>query len=85
VLVPFRLLSIVPPDQDVLVPLLTVVVAGVFVVLERIGAVVEAPFQNATTDVPLSAICRSLERDLLEQIGAAELPPSLQPVDGYLW
>lgn len=85
VLVPFGLLSVIPPSQDPLVPLLAVVVGGVFVVLERVGAVVDTPFANTTTDVPMSSICRAIERDLLEQLGATELPPPAEPVDGYLW
>lgn len=85
VLVPFALLSVVPRSQDLLVPVLTVVITGVFVVLERVGAVIDAPFENATTDVPMTAICRAIERDLLEQLGERDLPPAAVAVDGYLW
>lgn len=85
VLLPFGLLSVLPRNQDVLVPVLAVVVAGVFVILERVGAVVDAPFEGTTTDVPMTAICRAIERDLLEQLGETELPPPVEPVDGYLW
>lgn len=85
ILLPFGLLSVVPERQDGLVPVLTVVIAGVFVILERIGAVVDAPFENATTDVPMTAVCQAIERDLLEQLGEPVLPPLAEPVDGYLW
>jgi ion channel-forming bestrophin family protein len=85
IVLPFGLASVVPTSQDLLVPFLTVIVAGVFVVLERVGAVIDAPFENATTDIPMTAICRAIERDLLEQLGSTTLPPPLEPVDGYLW
>ena len=85
VLVPFGLLSVVAESHDALVPILSVVVSGVFGVLERVGSIVDAPFANSTTDVPMSAICRSIERDLLEQLGSSDLPPELAPIDGYLW
>jgi ion channel-forming bestrophin family protein len=85
VLLPFGLLSVVPRSQDAVVPLLAAVVAGVFVILERVGAVVDAPFDNTTNDVPMNAICRAIERDLVEQLGAIDLPDQLEPVDGYLW
>jgi putative membrane protein len=85
VVMPFGLLSVVPRSQDIAVPVLAVIVAGVFVILERVGAVIDAPFENATTDVPMTSICRAIERDLLEQIGHTDLPAPLEPVDGYLW
>jgi ion channel-forming bestrophin family protein len=85
VLLPFGLLSLLPEAQDAWVPLLAVVIAGVFVVLERVGSIVDAPFANTTTDVPMTAICRAIERDLLEQLGHTPLPPPVAAVDGYLW
>ena len=64
---------------------LTVVVAGVFIILERVGAVIDAPFENTVTDVPLLSICNAIERDLLEQIGEPDRPIPTVAVDGYLW
>ncbi len=82
---PFGLLSLVPTSQDVWVVLLSVVVAGVFVILERVGAVIDAPFENLATDVPIAAIANSIERELRQQLGDTDLPPPAEPVDGYLW
>ena len=64
---------------------LTVVVAGVFIILERVGAVIDAPFENSITDIPMTAICNAIERDLLEQIGDTNRPLRATAVDGYLW
>jgi ion channel-forming bestrophin family protein len=84
-LLPFGLLSVVPADQRWWVIVLSVAVAGVFIILERVGAVVDAPFDNATTDIPLNAICTAIERDLREQIGDINRPTPAVAVDGYLW
>jgi putative membrane protein len=67
-----------------LIPL-SVLVAFVFTVLERTGEVNEAPFENRITDVPMSAMCRTIERDVRELLGEKDLPPALKPKDGYLY
>ncbi|MBL8956863.1 MAG: hypothetical protein JNK82_39180 [Myxococcaceae bacterium] len=64
----------------------TVPVSFLFMALERVGEVMETPFENRVTDVPLSAMCRTIERNLRELAGDTEkLPPPLEPIDGYLW
>lgn len=62
---------------------LTLVIAGVFVVMERTGAANEAPFENLVTDVPLTALCNTIERDLKSMLGEP-LPEAVKVVDGYL-
>ena len=84
-LLPFALAGVVPSGQGWWVIALTAVVAGLFIVLERVGAVIDAPFENSITDIPMSAICTAIERDLLEQIGEPDRPNPALPVDGYLW
>jgi putative membrane protein len=59
--------------------------AGVmFLAVLQIGEDLVDPFANSPHDVPLSAMCRTIERDLLESIGET-LPPALGPVRGILW
>jgi putative membrane protein len=67
-----------------LVPL-TLLFAFVFAIVQRTGEVNEEPFENRITDVPLSALCRIIERDARETLGETDLPPKLEPKDGYLW
>jgi predicted membrane chloride channel (bestrophin family) len=62
-----------------------IVIAFVFATIERVGAVNENPFENKIQDVPLTAICRTIERDLKEQLGETDLPPKLEPENGYLY
>lgn len=63
----------------------TIIIAGVFVIMERTGAANEDPFENQITDTPLTALCNTIERDLLEMLGEQNLPEKLEPVNGYLY
>jgi putative membrane protein len=67
-----------------LVPL-SLLFAFVFAIVQRTGEVNEEPFENRITDVPLSAICRIIERDARATLGETDLPPQLEPKEGYLW
>jgi putative membrane protein len=84
-LLPFGLLGVLPSTDAWWAVPLTVVIAGVFIVLERVGAALDAPFANTVNDIPMTAICRDIERDLLEQLGDHPLPDPMPVVDGYLW
>lgn len=68
----------------VVIPI-TVLLAFVFGIVERTGAVNEEPFENRITDVPLRSMCISIERDLREILDETDLPAKLEPKDGYLW
>ncbi|GAB4415765.1 MAG: bestrophin family ion channel [Bacteroidia bacterium] len=71
------------PLAWLIVPL-TGLVAGVFIIMERTGAANEDPFENRVTDVAMTAICNTIERDLRELLGETDLPPKAVPIDGYL-
>jgi putative membrane protein len=36
-------------------------------------------------DVPMTALCRSIEIDLREMLGETALPPRLEPIDDILY
>ena len=60
-------------------------VAGLmFLAILQIGDDLVDPFADDVHDVPLSAMCRTIEIDLLEAIGDPA-PEPLQPVKGVLW
>lgn len=84
VVFPFAVIGTLTRDRWLVVPA-TLVVAFGFRMLERIGAVVEAPFAGTVQDVPLTALTTIAERDLLALIGGTPLPAAPQPVGGYLW
>ncbi len=83
-LLPFSLIDAFKTMPGLAVPF-TVLLAFVFATIERVGAVNENPFENKIQDVPLTAICRTIERDLKEQLGETDLPPKLEPENGYLY
>ncbi|MBA3541066.1 MAG: hydrogenase [Deltaproteobacteria bacterium] len=59
-------------------------VSFLFYVLSRIGITVEDPFEGRFSDVPLDALCRTIEISLREQAGDLDLPQPLEPIDGFL-
>lgn len=88
-LLPFGLLHLFQSDllaslSWLIIPF-SILVAGVFIIMERTGAANEDPFENQVTDIPMTALCNTIERDLKEMLGEKELPEKLQAVDGYLY
>ncbi|QGP79169.1 bestrophin family protein [Sphingobium sp. CAP-1] len=65
-------------------PLGSTVAGAMFVAVLRIGDDLTDPFANSVHDVPLSAMCRTIEIDLLQSIGHPA-PEPLAPVRGILW
>ncbi|MCB2410992.1 bestrophin family protein [Hymenobacter lucidus] len=63
----------------------SVLVSWVFVTIELVGHISEDPFENRMNDVPMTALCRSIEIDLRQMLGETELPAPKQPVDGVLY
>jgi putative membrane protein len=65
-------------------PLGSTVAGLMFLAVLKIGDDLVDPFANAVHDVPLSAMCRTIEIDLLQAIGDPA-PQPLNPVKGVLW
>ncbi|UOM34035.1 bestrophin family protein [Acuticoccus sp. I52.16.1] len=63
----------------------TVLISWLFYILEKISESCEDPFEWGTTDVPIAALTRTIEIDLLQMLGEADTPPPLQPVNGVLY
>jgi len=76
-LLPFGLVD----SMGLLTPLVVGIVAYTFFGLDAVGDEIEEPFGLRANDLPLDAICRTLEIDLLQALGDPEVPPPLQPVD----
>ncbi|MCB0661664.1 MAG: hypothetical protein KDC24_02900 [Saprospiraceae bacterium] len=70
---------------DFLVVPVTVIIAFVFAIIGKVGEVNEDPFENKITDVPLAALCNTIERDLREMLGETQLPEKLSAKNGYLF
>jgi len=63
----------------------TVLIGFIFFVLETVGRYIENPFENTINDTPMSAISRTIEINLRQQLGEQELPEPVQAVDGFLF
>ena len=60
-------------------------VSWVFFVMESIGDASEDPFERSMNDVPMNALCRTIERDLRQMLQESDLPAPEEPVDGILY
>jgi putative membrane protein len=65
-------------------PLGSGLIGFMFLVLDEVGRDLEDPFENRVHDVPMAAITRTIEIDLLQAIGGADVPEPMRPVDGIL-
>jgi putative membrane protein len=66
-----------------LTPLFTAIVSYTFFGLDAIADELEDPFGRDENDLPTDALVRTIERDILTELGA-EVPPALKPVDYVL-
>ncbi|MFK7949716.1 MAG: bestrophin family protein [Saprospiraceae bacterium] len=56
------------------------IVALMFEVIERAGYYTETPFNNQNQDIPMSALCRTIEIDLREMLNETDIPKPLETV-----
>lgn len=64
----------------------SVLISWIFSTIEVVGDNSEDPFENYVNDVPMSAICRTIEIDLMEMVGEPKenIPEKMQPVGDIL-
>ena len=95
-LVPFGLLDVFDQHLETatglgmlapIVPMLlsAVLISWVFGTMEAIGDASEDPFERSLNDVPMNALCRTIEIDLKELLGETELPAPEQPTGNILY
>jgi putative membrane protein len=71
-------------------PIIPMIVAStlvtwVFVTMEGIGDSSEDPFERSMNDVPMNALCRTIEIDLRQMLGETELPEKERAHDHVLY
>ena len=85
-LLPFSLIGdFAKLNFDFLVIPVSLIISFVFAIIGKVGEVNENPFENRITDVPLTALCNAVERDLKEMLGETELPRETIPENGFLF
>lgn len=60
------------------------IICFVFAVMNRVGEINENPFENKISDIPMTAMCNTIERDLKEMLGE-EMPEKMETKNGYLF
>jgi putative membrane protein len=65
-------------------PVVVTIVAYTFFGLDALGDEIEEPFGMSANDLALDAICRTIEINLLESLGAESVPAPLVPVNHCL-
>lgn len=60
------------------------IISFVFAVMNRVGEINENPFENQTSNIPMTALCNTIERDLKEMVGE-NIPEKLEAENGYLY
>ncbi|MFT5300493.1 MAG: putative membrane protein [Mariniblastus sp.] len=58
---------------------LSVVISWIFYTMEAVGDSSEDPFENFVNDVPLTALCRTIEIDLRQMMGETDVPEPIKP------
>jgi putative membrane protein len=85
-LLPFSLIGdFTKMNIDYLMISVSIIISFVFAIIGKVGEVNEDPFENRITDVPLTAMCNTIERDLREILGETDLPKKLEPENGFLY
>ena len=62
----------------------SIMVGWVFIMMELVGDFSENPFEGLGNDIPMLALCRTIEIDLLEMLGETETPKPIKAVNGVL-
>ena len=60
-------------------------ITWVFTTMEGVGDASEDPFERSMNDVPMNALCRTIEIDLRQMLGETEVPPKEAAVDDILY
>jgi putative membrane protein len=79
-LLPFGLVDVI----GMMTPVVVAIVSYTFFGLDALGDEIEQPFGMLEHHLPLDALCRTLEIDLLAAAGEKNLPEPLQPTDDVL-
>lgn len=96
-IVPFGLLEVFAAHVDeatrlldTIVPVIPMIVASslvtwVFFTMEGIGDSSEDPFERSMNDVPMNALCRTIEIDLRQMLGETAIPAKEEPIEGIMY
>lgn len=86
IILPINLLGLFTDDISKLLVVPVSVVATLIVgFANKVGACLEEPFENKIHDIPMTSLCNTIERDLLQQLKESRIPTKHQEVNGIVW
>lgn len=72
-------------DEYVLVEIfLTALIPIIFIAIERTAIILQDPFENVTTDIPMTSLAITIEINIKELIGDTDLPIVEKPKSFYI-
>lgn len=80
IFLPFGLVDIM---GYILIPT-TVSLAFSFLIIDRIAVYMQDPFDNLPSDTPMTALSRTIEINIRQELKLQNVPSALNPVDGIL-
>lgn len=85
-IIPIYFLGIFSDDlSKILIIPLTIAVTLIIGFANKAGEIMEDPFENRIHDIPMSALCNKIERDMLQQLGSERVPETLTVEDNVVW
>jgi putative membrane protein len=72
-------------DLGILTPVGSTIIGFMFLALDRIGRDLEDPFEGTVHDIPMQAITRTIEIDLLQAVDMGPVPEPAGSEAGVLW
>jgi len=62
----------------------TMLLSWIFFMMEKVSDSMEDPFESGVNDLPLRAMVRTIEIDLLESLGGKEIPKPIEAIEDVL-
>jgi putative membrane protein len=86
-IIPIYFLGIFSDDlSKVLIIPITIVVALVLGFANKAGEIMEDPFENRLHDIPMTDICNTIERDMLQQLHTTSpIPEKIRTQENIVW
>ena len=87
VLLPFGIVGELATRGNLMIWLtvpMSVIISWIFYTMETVGDSSEDPFENFINDVPMTALCRTIEIDLRQMLGETEIPEPVEAVNDIL-
>ena len=63
----------------------SVLISWIFTTMEKVGSSSEDPFEGRINDVPMTALCRTIEIDLRDMLNEDNLPEKVSAMDNILY